>query len=95
MSLKTTQSKLCGRAANHTLKTPADLYLPPSQQYIAKSLSEHVDSFRPGFQIGMLSIVFSLWFEPDTSAAVYTEPIVSLVDHTDLSLSLNRIDSWG
>ena len=43
----------------------------------------------------MLSIVFSLWFEPDTSAAVYTEPIVSLVDHTDLSLSLNRIGSWG
>lgn len=41
----------------------------------------------------MLSIVFSLWFEPDTSAAVYTEPIVSLVDHTDLSLSLNRIGS--
>lgn len=46
VSLKTTQSKLCGRAANHKLKTPADLYLPPSQQYIAKSLSEHVDSFR-------------------------------------------------
>ena len=38
----------------------------------------------------MLSIVFSLWFEPDTSAAVYTEPIVGLVDHTDLRLSLKK-----